>query len=87
MQASGLIPNYEASMGKMYSSEVMQRVARTGATAIGLYANIWQTDPRAPLHGEWADAYVRCIPTTIRGGSSEVQRNVIAGRGLGLPRG
>ena len=87
MQASGLIPNYEASMGKMFSSETGQRVARSGAKALGLYTNLWPGDERAALHGEFADAYVRTIPYSIRGGSSEIQRGVIAGRGLGLPRG
>ena len=87
MQAAGLIPNYEASMGKLFSSELGQRAARTGAKAMGLYTNLWPGDRRAPLDGEFSDMYVRTIPYSIRGGSSEIQRNVIAGRGLGLPRG
>ena len=74
-------------MGKLFSSELHQRVARTAAKALGLYTNLWPGSARAPLGGEFADSYVRTIPETIAGGTSEVQRGVIAGRGLGLPRG
>ena len=86
MQSSGLIPNYEASMGKVFSTELHQRVARTGAKALGLYTNLWPGEPRAPMQGEFSDRYVRMIPDSIAGGTSEIQRNVIATRGLGLPR-
>lgn len=86
MQSSGLIPNYEASMGKVFSTELHQRVARTGAKTLGLYANLWPGESHAPIEGEFADRYVRMIPDSIAGGTSEIQRNVIATRGLGLPR-
>jgi alkylation response protein AidB-like acyl-CoA dehydrogenase len=88
MQASGLVPNYEASMGKMFLTELMQRIARTGTRALGLYANIWdEDDPNAPLHAYFTHRYVSTVPWTIGGGTSEIQRNIIATRGLGLPRG
>ena len=46
-QTRSLLPNYEASMGKMYLTELMQRCARTGMRALGLYAGIWdEDDPR-----------------------------------------
>ena len=87
MQAAGLIPNYEASIGQVFAKALNQRVARTGTRAFGLYANLWPGDPRAPLTGTFTHGYVRTIPVTIAGGTAEIQRNVIATRGLGLPRG
>ena len=88
MQARGLIPNYEASMGKAYSSELTQRISRTGTKTFGLYGNLWAgNEPYAPLGASHTRTYVSSVVGTIAGGSSEIQRNIIATRGLGLPRG
>ena len=74
-------------MGKLFSTELGQRIARTGMRALGLHAMLWRDEPRAPLRGNFTYLYVRLVPITISGGSSEIQRNIIATRGLGLPRG
>ena len=87
MQSKGLIPNYEASIGQVFSKALNQRVARTGTRVFGLHSNLWPGDPQAPMSGKFTHSYVRSIPVTIAGGSGEIQRNVIATRGLGLPRG
>jgi alkylation response protein AidB-like acyl-CoA dehydrogenase len=87
MQAAGLVPNYEASMGKMFSSEQGQELHRVGVRTFGLHSQIWPGDGREVIDGKHIRGYIRSIPSTIAGGSSEVQRNIIATRGLGLPRG
>ncbi len=88
MQASGLIPNMEASMGKVFSSEVSQRVHRTGTRMFGLYSNVWDEESEySPYRSRFTQNYFHRIPATIAGGTSEIQRNIIATRGLGLPRG
>ena len=88
MNSRGLMPNYEASMNKMFGSELHQRVARTGTKAWGLYGNVWNPkSPHAPMRAAHVQDYVVSVPHTIYSGSNEIQRNVIATRGLGLPRG
>ena len=88
IQDSGMVPNYEASVNKMYSSELHQRMARTSTKAWGLYGNLWAEDSAySPMNAAHVRDYVGSVPHTIFSGSSEIQRNVIATRGLGLPRG
>ncbi len=84
MQNGGLLPNYEASTAKLYNSELSQRLALTSTRVFGLHANKISEEDVA---GRYTAAYLRSVPATIRGGTSEVQRNIIATRGLGLPRG
>ena len=88
MQSKGKIPNYEASMSKAFGSELSQRIANFGMKMMGLASQrIEATDDGAPLGGGFGRAYMRTVPSTIAAGTSEVQRNIIATRGLGLPRG
>ncbi|MCY4455859.1 MAG: acyl-CoA dehydrogenase family protein, partial [Chloroflexi bacterium] len=88
MQNAGIIPNYEASTSKLFMSELVQTTARTATKALGLHANVWAEDSEwTPMHAYFTHRYVTTIPNTIGGGTSEIQRNIIATRGLGLPRG
>ena len=84
MQSRGLIPNYESSMTKLFASELSQRIAHTGMKVIGLYGGIY--GDKAPLRGRWGRSYLQSVGATIAAGTSEIQRNIIANRGLGLPR-
>jgi alkylation response protein AidB-like acyl-CoA dehydrogenase len=88
LQARGQVPNYEASMVKMFASELGQRVANMNVRLLGLRGILTQgSRGYEVLDGRLARQYSRVIPSTIAGGTSEVQRNIIATRGLGLPRG
>jgi alkylation response protein AidB-like acyl-CoA dehydrogenase len=88
MQNKGMVPNYEASVNKLFGSELHQRLARTGTKAFGLYGNVWDAKSKqAPMRAQFTHDYIRSVPHTIFSGTSEIQRNVIATRGLGLPRG
>jgi 3-oxocholest-4-en-26-oyl-CoA dehydrogenase alpha subunit len=87
MQSRGLIPNYEASMSKVYGSTLVQRIANDGTYILGLHGQLAEGDPRAPRAGRIAFAYLHAVQATILAGTSEIQKNIIATRGLGLPRG
>jgi len=85
MQARGLVPNYEASMNKLFGTELNQRLARIGLNSLGLAGQL-TGGPSAPLAGRIAQNYLQAVSLTIAAGTSEVNRNIIAQRGLGLPR-
>ena len=78
MQLAGKIPNYEASMCKLFSSELSQRIA---SLSMHLYGMHGLKRNRAGI------GYVQAVSATIGGGTSEIQKGIIATRGLGLPRG
>ena len=86
MYQQGEIPNYQASIAKAYTEEFKKRVTATAMEVMGLDGQMALEQPGAPLAGEMEDAYLGTVAATIVGGSSEIQRNVIATRGLGLPR-
>ncbi len=86
MQSRDMVPNAEASMSKMYGTELTQRVARTGMEILGMAGQISQGSKWAPLEGHIQQLYLSSVSSTIAAGTSEIQRNIIAQRGLGLPR-
>jgi alkylation response protein AidB-like acyl-CoA dehydrogenase len=82
----GRVPNFEASQVKVFTTEVVARAAQTGMELLGLYGQLAPDSPRARLQGWIEQLYQVIVGHLIAGGSSEVQRNIIALRGLGLPR-
>ena len=87
MQENGLVPDYEASMFKAFNSELTQRQARRAINILRLYGGLTEGSARTPMDGAVGQEHMRTVPSTIAVGRSEVQRNMIATRGLGLPRG
>ena len=87
MLAAGGVPNQEASLLKLFLSELDQRIANTGLHILGMHGALMPGSPLAKLQAQFALTYLTTVPRTIAGGTSEVQRNIIATRGLGLPRG
>ncbi|GAB4335120.1 MAG: acyl-CoA dehydrogenase family protein [Dehalococcoidia bacterium] len=85
VQAAGEVPNYEASVNQLFSAELYQRLSQTVMKAAGTNGNLWQRDG-APMDGDAAHLYLEAVPYTVLSGTAEIQRNVIATRGLGLPR-
>ena len=86
MVAAGEVPVAEASIARMHGTQLEQAVGHVGLELLGPAGQLRGTDPGAPLRGEIHRQWVRNIPTTVAAGTLEVQKNIVAQRGLGLPR-
>lgn len=80
------VPTIEAAMYKMWQSQLGQRIANYALELIGPDAALKPEAPEAPAGGRYERSYRYTVVDTIGGGTSEIQRNIIAGRGLGLPK-
>jgi len=86
IQARGEVPTVEASIARMHNTVVEQLAGNVVMEVLGPAAQLRPTDPDAPLGGEATRHWLRNIPTTVAAGTLEVQKNIVAQRGLGLPR-
>jgi alkylation response protein AidB-like acyl-CoA dehydrogenase len=86
MGEAGVVPEAEGPMTKLFSSEALERAAQDLCEMVGPDALRSYFDPTAPRHGRIEHALRFSLGTTIYAGTSEVQRNIVAQRGLGLPR-
>lgn len=78
-------PLVEAAMGKVYSSELSQRLTETAMDIFGTIATLGEDAPGVPIEGAVEQMRRYSMVLVIAGGTNEIQRNVIAQRGLGLP--
>ena len=74
----------EASAAKVFGTELTQQVARELLDVVG-HAAV-RKDDTAPLAGELESAYRLAVINTFGGGANELQRDIIAMAGLGMPR-
>jgi alkylation response protein AidB-like acyl-CoA dehydrogenase len=81
----GRVPNVEAAVAKAFGTELEQRVAETVAGLFQMAGLGLAGTPHAALDGRVARALLYAPAYTIQGGTSNILRNVIAHRGLGLP--
>jgi alkylation response protein AidB-like acyl-CoA dehydrogenase len=82
----GEVPTKEGSMSKVYVTELNAHLASVGLEVLGLAGQLGPDDPAAPLHGRLQWLYTIAPLQRFGGGTNEVQRLIIAQRGLGLPR-
>jgi alkylation response protein AidB-like acyl-CoA dehydrogenase len=83
----GRAPGAEASLTKLYWSEMDKRIQETAIGVQGPYGALAPGSPHAVEDGRWQFGWMWAQAETIYAGSSEIQRNIIAERVLGLPRG
>jgi hypothetical protein len=81
-----VVANYEASASKLFTSELSQRMAGSGMEMLGLSGQLQHGSKGAPMDGLIEHLSRETLLNTIAGGTSEVMRNIIATRGLDLPR-
>ena len=89
-QDQGLDTTVAAASSKVFVTELLQRIASAGVAQLGpsglLTGPLFgPTEPNAPFRGRFAYECVERLHPTISVGSNEIQRDVIAHRGLGLP--
>ena len=80
-------PGPEGSMLKLLWSELEQGIMEAASSISGAYGQLDEHAPQAYDDGRWQYGYLWSRAATIYAGTSEVQRNVISQRVLGLPRG
>ena len=82
----GEMPGPEASAGKMVWVETHQRLQELAMDIEGPYAQLWKGSPWAIDGGVWQHSFLRSRANSIEGGTTEIQKNIIAERVLGLPK-
>ena len=82
----GAPPTCEAAEYKLFTTELSKRLATTSMDIAGAGAQLRVKTPEAPMAGRSESTYRYTVIDTIGGGASEIQKNIIARRKLGLPK-
>ena len=83
----GEMPGPESSIIKLYGSELFQRMTDLAMEIQGPLAQLWEDENFADVERGWGKTATWSRAYTIFSGTSEIQRNIISERVLGLPRG
>ncbi|UCH86478.1 MAG: acyl-CoA dehydrogenase family protein [Dehalococcoidia bacterium] len=87
LQARNEPGSIEAAVCKLYNTEMNVRMTNSGIEILGLYGQLQKDSKWVRMMGRFQKSYLYAIAMVVGGGTSEIQRNIIAMRGLGLPRG
>jgi len=78
--------NYESSQAMVFGSELLRRISDAGMRVLGQYGQLAYGSHRAVAIAAMCRSYLASLSIGVGGGTNEIQRNIIAMRGLGLPR-
>jgi hypothetical protein len=81
----GRAPNWESAMSKAYSTEFEKRLASVAMEVLGLYGQLMSDSDLVPLRGMAAHSYLGSKGYSLQAGTTEILKNILAVRGLGLP--
>ncbi|UCB42886.1 MAG: acyl-CoA dehydrogenase family protein [Dehalococcoidales bacterium] len=81
----GRAPNVEAAMAKAYCTTFEQRLASVATEILGLYGQLLSESKWAPILGMAPHSYLGSKGYSLQAGTTEVLKNIVATRGLGLP--
>ncbi|MFE7243460.1 acyl-CoA dehydrogenase family protein [Streptomyces sp. NPDC057580] len=85
--AAGGAIGAESSLNKVFWSELDIALHETALDLLGPHGELSDTAGEAPAHGSWAEGYTFSLAGPIYAGTNEIQRDIIAERLLGLPKG
>ena len=85
-KVGGKPPTVQSSQYKLFTTTLSQRVCKDALDIMGHEGTIMEGQDEAPLRGRYEGAYRATMNETVGGGSSEIQKNIIARRHLGLPK-
>ncbi|MFI2207731.1 acyl-CoA dehydrogenase family protein [Streptomyces sp. NPDC020192] len=77
----------ESSLNKVFWSELDIALHETALDLLGPYGELADGAQEAPAHGSWAEGHTFSLAGPIYAGTNEIQRDIIAERLLGLPKG
>ena len=86
MLREGKVPELEASALKLVFTELSVKLANTAVDILGPYGLLAKGSKWAPFGGRVGLGYMDSISGPIGAGTSEIQKSILATRGLGLPR-
>ena len=81
----GRVPNWESAMSKAYSTEFEKRLASIAMEVLGLYGQLMSDSDLVPLRGMAPHSYLGSKGYSLQAGTTEILKNILAVRGLGLP--
>ncbi len=85
-QGQGEVPSSEASMSKVVATEANIKVLDYGLEILGMYGAIEPGSEHSELEGRFLKMRMFYTSGPVLAGTNEIQKNIIAQRGLGLPR-